>query len=55
MTKIVLFFSSSGFAFDIMILVSSANSTELANLFIADGKSLMYIRKSKGPSTEPCQ
>jgi hypothetical protein len=54
MTKIVLFLNSSGFAFDIMILVSSANSTELANLFIADGKSLMYIRKSKGPSTEPC-
>jgi len=55
MTKIVLFLNYSGFVFDIMILVSSANSTELANLFIADGKSLIYIRKSKGPSTEPCE
>ena len=47
MTKIVLFLNSSGFVFDIMILVSSANSTELANLFIADGKSLIYIYKKK--------
>ena len=43
MTRIVLFINSSGFMFDKMMLVSSANSTVLANLFIANGKSLIYI------------
>jgi hypothetical protein len=54
MTEIILFLNSSGFVFDIMILVLSANSIELANLFIDNGKACMYIRKSNGPNTEPC-
>jgi len=36
-----------------IILVSSANSVGLDNLFIEPGKSLMYRRKSNAP-IEPC-
>jgi hypothetical protein len=34
-------------------LVSSANKTILLLLFVKRGKSFMYRRKSKGPSTDP--
>ena len=54
MTVLILVLNSSGFAFDIIILVSSANNIELAIFFQVNGKSLMYIRKSNGPITEPC-
>jgi len=37
-----------------VILVSSANSIDLAVLLIDTGRSLLYIRKSKGPNTGPC-
>jgi len=34
-------------------LVSSANKTILLFLFVKEGKSFMYRRKSKGPSIDP--
>ena len=34
-------------------LVSSANKTILSLLFVKEGKSFMYRRKSKGPSIDP--
>jgi hypothetical protein len=34
-------------------LVSSANKTIFLLLFVKSGKSFMYRRKSKGPSTDP--
>jgi len=39
--------------FAIIILVSSAYSTDSAYLFIVLGRSLMYIENSRGPRTEP--
>jgi len=36
------------------MLVSLANETGIAFLFITAGKSFMYKRKSVGPNTEPC-
>jgi hypothetical protein len=37
-----------------MILVSSAKRIGLDIEFIVAGRSLIYMRKSKGPRTEPC-
>jgi hypothetical protein len=34
-------------------LLSSANKTILLLLFVKEGKSFMYRRKSKGPSIDP--
>jgi hypothetical protein len=36
------------------MLVSSGNKTGVDLLFITAGKSFIYIRKSKGPITQPC-
>ena len=38
----------------IIMLVSSAKSTILLSLLINVGKSLMEIRKNRGPRIEPC-
>jgi len=51
MTELIIFLNFSGFVFDMIILVSSANSIESANLFMVNGKSFMYMRKSNGPNT----
>jgi len=53
-TVLIVFLKSSGFVFDMTILVSSANNIVSANLFIDNGKSFIYVRKSSGPCTEPC-
>jgi hypothetical protein len=37
-----------------MILVSAAKRIGLDIEFIVAGRSLIFLRKSKGPSTEPC-
>jgi hypothetical protein len=34
--------------------VSSANNTGMDLLFIALGKSFIYVRKNRGPIMEPC-
>ena len=36
------------------MLVSSANSMGLANLLMVNERSVMCIRNSTGPNTEPC-
>ena len=36
------------------MLVSSANKTGIAFLFMTAGKSFMYKRNSLGPSIDPC-
>ena len=36
------------------MVVSSANSIGLANLFMLKERSFIYIRNSKGPYIEPC-
>jgi len=36
------------------MLVSTANKTGIAFLFMTAGKSFMYKRNSVGPNTEPC-
>jgi hypothetical protein len=38
----------------IITLVSSAKSTGVEIAFTALGRSLIYIRNSKGPRTDPC-
>jgi hypothetical protein len=52
-TKLI-FLNSSKLIFEIMMLVSSANNIELATLLMVRERSLMYIRNSSGPNTEPC-
>ena len=42
------------FGLEIIILVSSANSTGVALRVIAFGKSLIYKRNKRGPKTDPC-
>jgi hypothetical protein len=49
----MLFLNSSKLLLEITVLVSSANSNELAILFRVKEKSFMYIRKSNGPNIEP--
>jgi hypothetical protein len=50
----ILFFMRKFYRTRITKLVWSAYSTDLALLAVAVGKSFIYNRKSKGPSTEPC-
>jgi hypothetical protein len=52
--KSKMFLKSTMLSFVIIILVSSANITEVAILFSVIGRSLMYIRNISGPNTEPC-
>jgi len=43
MTELIVLLNSSGLLFDMIILVSSANSIEFATLFTVNGKSFMYV------------
>jgi len=42
-----------GSGFEIIRLVSSANKTIFLLLFVKEGKSFMYRKKSRGPSIDP--
>jgi hypothetical protein len=44
---------SSKFLLEIMTLVSSANIMSSVKVFIAGGRSFMYIMKSKGSRIDP--
>ena len=46
--------NSVGLADFIIILVSSANKTVVANGCICLGRSFICIKKNSGPKTEPC-
>jgi len=52
--ELILFLNSSGLVFDIIMVVSSANSIGLANLFMLKERSFIRIRNSNGPNIEPC-
>ena len=52
--KEALFWNSCRSAFETMMLVSSANSIDLAALFRITEILFMYIRNSSSPNTEPC-
>ena len=51
----IAFWSSLILGLVIIMLVSSANSIGIALDGTAVGKSLPYIKNSKGPNTEPCR
>jgi len=52
----LLFLNSSGLAFDIIMVVSSANSIGLANLFILKERSFIYISETvKDPISNPVE
>jgi hypothetical protein len=51
---LILFLNSTGIEFEIIILASSANNIELANLHMVVEKSFIYMRNSNGPNTELC-
>ena len=47
MTELIVLLNSSGLVFDMIILVSSANSIESAILFMVNGKSFMYMIRNE--------
>jgi len=53
-TELILSLNSFGVVFDIIMVMSSANSIGLANLFMLKERSFIYIINSKGPNIEPC-
>jgi hypothetical protein len=51
---LTVFFNIIGLGLLTILLVSSANKTASALSFIDFGRSLIYSKKSSGPSTDPC-
>jgi len=52
-TELILFLNSSGLVFDIIMVLSSANSIRVASLFMLKERSFIYIRNSKWLNTKP--
>jgi len=48
-TELMSFLNSSGLVFDIIMVISSANSIRLANLLMFKERSFIHIRNSNGP------